>query len=530
MGKKIFPAVIVLTYVLFFPAFLFAQEGPTFTTSFGKTDISFNPLHSYTATEAQIYSAVFEGLVTYHPLTMEPMPGAAYTWEISDDKRIYTFHLRQDGKYWNGDPVTAYDFRNSWLKLLAPEEKSEYSFLLDVIKNAKAYRTGQLEKPDTVGIHAAGPYRLDIELEHPADHFLKILCHHSFVPVHSQFLQKNSWTETNIIPGNGPYYVYSQNKDRITLIKNNLYWDAETVYYNTVNINLIEDAELSTENFNKGGVQWLSDGIILDQIENDEAIVTNPLFATNYFYFNCDGEPWNNHIVRKALALLLPWDLIRSRRFVYIPTDRLVPQLPSYPASKGIEASDPAKGLELLAEQGFPGGEGLPKIVIKIPQSFENSRISLLMQRAWTEQLDVEVEIKEYSYNNYFNEIKSKDFTLGTVSWIGDFPDPLTFLQMWTTDSNLNDAGYSGMLFDSIIDRSMMETGKERYATLSEAESILLQEAVVLPINHLPAWNAIDLFEIKGWYPNPLDIHPFKYFRKNSLQIDPWIVRFSPAF
>lgn len=503
---------------------------PKFTASFGKTNISYNPLHSFTATEAQIYSALFEGLVSYHPLTMEPLPGTAYKWEISEDKRIYSFYLRENAKYWNGDPVTAYDFRNSWLKLLAPEEKSEYSFLLDVIKNARAYRTGKLQQPDSVGIHAAGPYRLDIELEHPADHFLKILCHHSFVPVHPQFLQKESWQDTNIIPGNGPYYVYSQNEDEIVLIKNKLYWDKDSVYYNTVRINLEEDASGATEQFNSGKAQWITDGIRIDAIDDPEALVTNPLFATNYFYFNCSEKPWDNAKVRRGLALLLPWDLVRSNRFVYIPTAHLIPQLPSYPESTAITEADPAEGKELLADAGYPGGEGLPEIIIKIPGSFESRRIALLMKQTWTEELSAEVTIKEFSYSTYYDELKKEDYTLGTISWIGDFPDPLTFLQMWTTDSNLNDAGYSGPVFDSIIDRSMTETGKPRYSTLSEAESILLYDAVVLPVNHLPAWNVIDLFEIDGWFPNPLDIHPFKYFRKHTLPVDPRIVQAGIAF
>ena len=228
--------------------------------------------------------------------------------------------------------------------------------------------------------------------------------------------------------------------------------------------------------------------------------------------------------------MLFRSDLIRSSRFVYIPTARLIPQLPSYPESKAITESSKAEGLQLLAEAGFPGGEGLPELVIKIPGSFESRRIALLMKQTWTEQLSADVQIVEFSYDTYYDELKKEDYTLGTISWIGDFPDPLTFLQMWTSDSNLNDAGYSGPRFDDIIDRSMTETGKDRYRTLSEAESILLSDAVVLPVNHLPAWNVIDLFEIDGWFPNPLDIHPFKYFRKHLLPLDPWIVRAGIAF
>jgi peptide/nickel transport system substrate-binding protein/oligopeptide transport system substrate-binding protein len=107
--------------------------------------------------------------------------------------------------------------------------------------------------------------------------------------------------------------------------------------------------------------------------------------------------------------------------------------------------------------------------------------------------------------------LKGTDYTLGTLTWIGDFADPLTFLQMWTSDSNLNDSRYADEEFEDYIKRSMSEGGEERYKTLSEAEQFLLSQGVVLPISHQPAWNVIDLSAIGGWYPNPLDIHPFKF-------------------
>jgi oligopeptide transport system substrate-binding protein len=496
-----------------------------FDVSFAPADISFNPLHTFTATEAQIYTALFEGLVSYHPLTMEPLPAAAFYWEVSEDGTVYRFLLRENGRYWNGDPVTAYDFRKSWLTLLDPEEKSEYSFLFDMVKNAKNYRTGKIKNENEVGIHALSPFVLEVELEHPARHFLKVLCHHSFVPVHPKFLDKSEWDKTNIIPGNGPYYVYSQNDEKIVLLKNRLYWDEKNVEADKIIIHFHEDPAESTQKFNAKKMEWVADGIILHQVENTDAIVINPLFATNYFFFSCKEAPWNNPPVRKALALALPWDTIRSERFMYLPTARLIPKLPHYPAAEGIEENNTEEALRILEEEGFPRGEGLPEVVIKIPSGFESRRIALLMQQAWEEVLEVEVSVEEYDFSEYYNVLRDTEYTLGTISWIGDFADPLTFLQMWTTDSNLNDAGYNNYEYESIIEKTMTQSGIERYRTLAEAEEILLKEAVVLPINHLPAWNLVDLFQIGGWFPNPLDIHPFKYLRSRKLEIGPGIAR-----
>ena len=537
-GKKYLPALLpALVFLFIAAAFPAAGEpdtsgrtggafppDPEITVSFSSTRITFNPLHTFTATEAQIYTALFEGLVSYHPLTMEPLPAAASRWEISEDKTRYRFYLRENGRYWNGDPVTAYDFRDSWMKLLDPEEKSEYSFLLDIIKNAQKYRTGEIDDAGKVGITAAGPYTLDVELEYPASHLLKVLCHHSCVPVHPRFLDKENWASTNIIPGNGPYYVYSQNESEIILIKNSLYWDEKNVPTESIKILLEDDPSKSTLEFNAEESLWVADGFVFSEIKKPESVVTNPLFATNYFYFSCKEEPWSNPEIRRALALLLPWDRIRSGQFVYIPSSRLVPALPSYPDITGIDKQTAEEGLQLLEDAGYPLGKGLPGMVIKIPSGFEARRVALTMKKAWEDLLEITVEVKEYDFSDYYSELKTGSYTLGTISWIGDFPDPLTFLQMWSSSSNLNDAGYKNPAFDALIDKSMQENGKERYATLSEAEEMILSEAVVLPVNHLPAFNLVNLTEMDGWFTNPLDIHPFKYVRRRKMVVGPWIV------
>lgn len=158
--------------------------------SFSSADIEFNPLHTFTSTEAQIYTALYEGLVSYNPFTLEPVPAAAESWQVSSDKKVYIFTLRKNSYYWDGLNVTAEDFRNSWLKLLNPETEAQYSFLLDIIEGAKEYRTGITDKENSVAIEVLDNYKLKITLSEPAEHFLKILCHHSFVPIHPSFINK----------------------------------------------------------------------------------------------------------------------------------------------------------------------------------------------------------------------------------------------------------------------------------------------------------------------------------------------------
>jgi oligopeptide transport system substrate-binding protein len=549
-----FPTILLILLVLSFP--IFAQNGPRgetwggtapdgriqqqdppeenedqekkekeFVAAFSSTDITYNPLHSYTATEAQIYTAIYEGLVTYHPYSMVPTPAVAEKWELSDDKKTYRFFIRRDARYWNGDRILAEHVRNSWLKLLDPEVKAEYSFLLDVIDGAKDYRLGVNDDPETVGIEVEPGNVLTVTLEHPAGHFLKVLCHHSFVPIHPKLLDEKDWKQYPALLGNGPYYLDEKKDDELILKRNDLYWDVDSVKIPDLRIVFIDDPSIITDRFNKDQINWSADGMVLDQVNNKNAIVPNPMFATSYFYFRSKEPPLDDPKVRSGLAYLLPWKEIRNEQFMFIPTHTLVPTIPQYPELEGIQKQNMITGHTLLDEAGFENGKGLPELIIRIPQGSESNRIAELIKTAWEENLEVTVTIEQYSYPRYYNALKGPGYTLGTITWIGDFPDPLTFLQMWTTASNLNDAGYSNPEFDRVIKESMRQSGEERYNTLAEAEEIILSEAVVLPINNTPAFNLIDLNTIGGWYPNPLDIHPFKYIHYKMSIITPHVAK-----
>jgi peptide/nickel transport system substrate-binding protein/oligopeptide transport system substrate-binding protein len=211
------------------------------------------------------------------------------------------------------------------------------------------------------------------------------------------------------------------------------------------------------------------------------------------------------------MALLLPWDEIRSEEIWYVPASTLVPELPSYPPADGITDSDREEALALLEEAGYPEGRGMPTLEISIPTALESDVVAQLMIESWEDALDVQVVANEVPYPRYFSYVEEETFMITTISWIGDFADPLTFLDMWTTGSNLNNSRFSNEEYDELIRTAMGMTGDERYETLSEAEEILLSDGVVLPVSHSPSINLIRLSLVEGWYPNPLDIHPFKY-------------------
>lgn len=496
-----------------------SEDKDILTVIFPKSKIEFNPYHTYSSAEAQIFTALYEGLVNYNPFTLEPVPAAASEWDISSDKRIYTFTLRKNAGYWDGTAVTAKDFRNAWLRMIDPEEDANYAFLFDIIEGVRDYRSGKLKDSDKVGIKAVDNYTLRIILEKPADFFLKILCHHSFTAVHPSFLKLRDWSGLASVPGNGPYYILDKDDDHIHLVKNKLYWDEANVHIPEINILFIDSAEESTLLFNEKKTDWVTGNFISSFVRSTSSIVFNPLFASSYFYFNCRKAPFDDSSIRYAFSLMLPWEEIRDKKYILFPAPSIVLPVADYPEIEGMKKTDRELALHILESKGY-GSEKRPlKIIIKIPEKSSDDRIYKMIEDAWEKIPGVAVDIQEVDYDIYYDSLKNNDYTLAEISWIGDFPDPLTFLQMWTSESNINDSGFHDSGFDVMIEKSFSLSGSERYAALAEAEQMLFDKGVVLPLSYSFALNLIRVEKIDGWYANPLDIHPFKYlrFRKEKL-------------
>jgi peptide/nickel transport system substrate-binding protein/oligopeptide transport system substrate-binding protein len=463
---------------------------------------------------------------------MSPVPAAAEKWEVSEDKKQWTFTIRGSARFWNGDPLRAEDFRAAWLSLLAPERDSPYSSLFDIIEGAREYRTGTMSDPEQVGIIAKEAKILVVKLNAPASFFPAMLCHHSFSPIHPSLLNNEHWMpgDENWNPpqGNGPFRIAEMNEKIMTLLKNENYWDARHVSLNRITIKYTETAEEAASLWNSGQARWISGDVDLDGLTDRSGIQVNAMFATHYYFIRSAERPWDDYRIRRALALALPWDEIRRDHF--LPAKTLIYPIPGYPEIEGLAETDIEQAKTLLAEAGFPGGEGLPDLVIRLTPSSEAARIGGIMAGAWKDTLGVPVRVEVIPYSRYFQSMKESGYGVGSSTWIGDFADPYTFLQMWRRDSNLNDAHLDDEDYEKLIDKSMFEDGNARLATLAEAEKLLLDRGSVLPISYSPAINIVDTNEIEGWYPNALDIHPFKYLAFKSLRPLPGVVLLDKEF
>jgi len=484
------------------------------TVAFSSHNMELDFRKSYYASEAQLFTAIYEGLFSYHPLTLEPVAAMAERWTLSEDKMLWTFTIRQNARFSNGDPVRAEDFRASWMSLLDPARESPYSSFYDVIEGARDFRNGIIDDPDKVGIQAPDQRTLIVKLSSPASFFPAMLCHHSFSPIHPSLIYKEKWSPVDLQKdwtppvSNGPFHIVSMNEESIVMQKNEYYWD-RTVELNKITIKFTETGEEASHLWNSGEARWIAGEVNTNSLTDLSGIHVNVLFATHYYFIRSADKPWNDARVRRAMSLVLPWEEIRSG--YYLPAKTLIYPVMGYPEIDGMDETNYEEALKLMAEAGYEDGNGLPELVIRLTPSRDSARVASLMASAWKNILKFDVRVEVVPYERYLTSFKEDDFIVGFMTWIGDFADPYAFLQMWRSDSNLNDARFNDPDFEALIERSMIEEGDERLATLAEAEKLLLDRAAVLPICFSPALNIIDTGEIGGWYPNALDIHPFKY-------------------
>ncbi len=505
------------------PAFSQAETPRVLTVGMGSYEIELNPYKSIYAHEMQIFTGIYEGLFAYDALTLDPVRAQAESFEKSKDGKTWTFRIRQDARWADGTSVTAKDYVQSWLYLLSPSTKAEYAVFFDIIRGAKAFRTGKSKKPDSVGISAVDDRTLVVELDAPAAYFTRLLCHSSFVPIHASLRGVRTWKPEAIV-GNGAYAIESMDKASLVLRKSGTYWDAEKVAVPTIRIMFMEDDKEATRLYNDGEIDWLTDMVDIDTLVDTASIQSAPMFATGYYFWNASRKPWKDARVRRALALLVPWEQIRTSDKYYAPTSVLVLPFSGYESPPGIDAKNEKEALELLSKAGFPEGKGLPPVRFVAYKSETNESNLKIISEAW-QKVGVTVESVVVPDGASARDMRQEGYTISFTSWIGDFADPAAFLLMWTSDSGLNEGGYKSLEFDKLVSRSMLEDGKARLVTLAEAEAKLLNDAPLLPLYHSVSFNVLDPDALAGWFQNPLDVHPFKALSFGTPKARPFVAK-----
>lgn len=454
-------------------------------------------------------------------------PGTAETWDISDDGLTYTFHLREDAKWSNGDPVVAEDFVYAWKYMLDPETGSPAAFLGYFIEGAEAYNSGE-GSADDVKVTAKDEKTLEVVLAQPTGFFLDVLTNPAFFPINHQVAQDNpKWhAEADTFVGNGPFKLESWKHDEeMVFAKNEHYWDADVVKLDKVHFAMINDSNTQYQMFQSGDLDTASiPPELSDQLIDGDNVFIGPYGGLEFYRFNLTMEPFQNKKIRQAFAYAVNREDIAQ----YVVKNGVEPAFgfinPGYTSPTGedfrdvngdLVPFDPERAKQLLdegmAEEGY---DELPEIVLTYSTSDTNKAVAEALQSMFQEHLGVEVKLENQEWNVFAEAQQRLNLQFSRSSFINDYNDPVNFLESFVTDSYMNRTGFSSEEYDALIAKGKSATDEEeRWEALYEAEKMLADEMMAFPIRY---YNTVVLEAdgVEGILRHPVGYFDLKYADK----------------
>ncbi len=529
--------------------------------------------------EQRIYAALYEGLVEYDPQTLEPVPAIAERWETSADSTEFTFYLRKNARWSNGEPITARDFVYTMRRGLDSKLASRAAVQAFYIRNARAFNEGaafvrdadgsflmdaeavvpsrltvpQGEKQkaaflkanpkleqliagktfvpvsgEDLGVEAVDDYTVKIYLTQPVPFFVKILPYNffRFVPEKTIARHANKWTLPENIVTSGAFTLKEWSPyDEIVVEKNADYWDAANVKLEKIQFYPVEDQATVMNLYRAGEIDatynrsvprgWLY--IVQKKLDHQDALEA----SIEYYVINTTKPPMNDVRVRKAFALALDRTLITANRRNAKPLSTLIPTdiFKGYPSVRAVEY-DPEKARRLLAEAGFSDANGeydagkfpIEDVAITYNTSDSNKYVAEIIQSQWKKNLDLTIPLRNMETKTFLNltaKLEYKGFA--RFGYSSDYIDPYSLLSIFSTDTGDNGTGWLDERYIRIIDaanRTLDQT--RRHQMLAEAETLLLNEQPIIPIT-TSSTNWLKKPYVKGMYPNPMTLHPWKY-------------------
>ncbi|WP_433675503.1 peptide ABC transporter substrate-binding protein [Microbacterium gorillae] len=470
----------------------------------------------------------FEPLVTYDAKN-ELVGGLAESWDVSADGLEYTFHLRPDLKWSDGSPLTSEDFRYSWFRVLDQDLAGQYANLLtDYIVGAAEFYAGTGDE-SAVGISAPDADTFVVKLKTPTPFFLPMLNMYPFNAVKKDVVEGNADTwakKADTYVSNGAFMVSDMTFGKsITLVKNPNYWNADKVSLEEITLRVIPDQATALTAFESGQVDGIS-AVPTDDLPrlktDSEDLYTVPQFGTSYFIMNLTKAPFDNPKVRQALSLAIDRQALIDK--VLQSTDKPATGIvaPGYVLDgKDFTEDRPDWGIKptgdieaaqkLLAEAGYPNGEGLPPIELSYYTDDTVKKVTEALQQMWKKNLGIDMTITTQEWKVYYDGIKAGNFDIAAMGWGGDYLHPMTFLAGWATGSELNNAKYSNPEFDALLTQINSETDAAKGAELMhQAEDILVGQDSALINTYYRARNVMFAPTVEGWTLTPLSTLYFK--------------------
>jgi oligopeptide transport system substrate-binding protein len=479
---------------------------------------------------AHILRDLFEGLTSESP-EGRIIPGAAIRWNISRDGKTFTFYLRRDALWSNGDPVTAKDFVYGLRRSADPATASAYAQVLLPIENAAEVLAGDMPTSE-LGVVAMDDFTLQIIMRDPTPYFLHLLSHSSTYPVHEANILEHgqAFSRPGNLISNGAYVLKDWTiRSSIELVKNENYWNAENVILDNVFYYPFEDKGTSLKRFRRGRLHWTAEVpsnqfAWLKKHYPDELMIS-PWLGSYYFGFNLEREPFiENRGLRMAMALAIDRDLLTEKvtQFGELPSYTLVPPgIRDYvsPMPEWSEWTQEERNVEarrLYAEAGYSEENPL-SFEIRYTTGENNKKMALAASSLWKQVLGVQATLLNEEYKVFLQNRERKVLTqVFQAGWISDYADAYSFLNLFRSGHGRNDFGYSNSLYDALLDEVAAERIPSRRRRLMfETERLLLADIPLIPLYTYVTKRMVNP-RLKGWQSNVMDHHYSKdmYFLK----------------
>jgi ABC-type oligopeptide transport system substrate-binding subunit len=482
--------------------------------------------HRGTSTQGhRIQVDLFEGLLRYDE-EGRLSPGVAQDWNVSEDGLLYTFNLRRDARWSNGDPVTAGDFEYAFKRLVNPDTAAFYATFLRMVGNADDIIAGRTD-PNELAVEVVNDYQLIVRLEQPTIFFPQLLTHPAASPLHRGTLEEHGlqWSQSEFLVSNGAYKTALEVPGSYyELMKNEFFHAAGNVAIEKVRWHVIVDNSAMYNRYRAGELEITSTvptpvfKMVME--ERPTELKVTPLLGVYYYGFNLTREPFmNNPKLRKALSMVVDRDVL-----VKIVTGR--GELPAFGfVPPGIEGYEPARfkyanwpyerrvteAQRLYAEAGY-SRENPAKFEVRYNVGEGEQKIALVLQSMWKEQLGAEVELINEEHQVLISNIQQGHNTQAfRLSWVGDYFDPLTFLELGQSGNQQNLTAWSNKRYDELMKTASIEQEAEkRMALLNEAEGIFINDHPLIPLYFYVSKHLVSN-EIVGWRNTLVDFHPSRY-------------------
>ncbi|MGF1745600.1 ABC transporter substrate-binding protein [Vibrio minamisatsumaniensis] len=455
-----------------------------------------DPHKSQGVPESNVIRDLLEGLVN-QDADGNTVPGVAKSWETTDNQ-TYTFHLREDAKWSNGDPVTAEDFVYSWQRAVDPATGSPYSWYVEYTKmaNAKDIVEGKKDKSE-LGVKAVDAHTLVVTLDAPVPYFVMMMGHTTMMPVHKATVEKygEQWTKPEHFVGNG---AFVPNKwvvnERLELVRNKNYWDNDHTVLNKVTFLPIENQVAEMNRFLSGELDFTyevsNEHFRRLQKEYPQDVAVKGNLCTYYYLFNAQKAPFNDVRLRKAMSYAVDRDVLtkailgQGQKPAYFLTPEITagfnPEVPAY--GKLSQKERVAEAKRLLKEAGYTKEHPL-EFSLLYNTSENHKKLAVAIASMWKKELGVNVKLENQEWKSYLDSKDAGDFDVARAGWCGDYNEASSFLTLMVSKNTTGGQHYKSAEYDQIIDKALHSTSeKERTQLYTDAEKLLAKDMPIAPL------------------------------------------------